>query len=61
MKKHFVLFLAVSSVVAVATSCTTMRQVKFPPSNELFITTGDGDITKPLYAHRTTFLQETRL
>jgi len=27
--------------------CASLRQVNFPPSEEVFITTGDGDITKP--------------
>lgn len=27
--------------------CASFQQVKFPPPDEVFITTGDGDITKP--------------
>lgn len=33
--------------VFVLTSCASLRQVNFPPPEEVFITTGDGDISKP--------------
>lgn len=35
------------SCVLLITNCTTFKRVNFPPSQEVFITTGDGDITKP--------------
>ncbi len=33
--------------LSLLTSCASLRQVNFPPPEEVFITTGDGDITKP--------------
>jgi len=34
-------------VFLLLSGCASFQQVKFPPQDEVFITTGDGDITKP--------------
>ncbi len=39
--------LALLLSLALLTNCASLRQVNFPPPQEVFITTGDGDITKP--------------
>ena len=38
---------AVLAGLLLLAGCASYQQVKFPPPEEVFITTGDGDITKP--------------
>ena len=41
------LFCVMLGAIVITTGCATFKRIDFPPSNEIFITTGDGDITKP--------------
>lgn len=34
-------------ILSIGSGCVTSQQVAFPPSREVFMTTGDGDIQKP--------------
>lgn len=38
---------ALGASLSLAQGCATSSQVNFPPSKQLFVTTGDGDIAKP--------------
>jgi hypothetical protein len=39
--------LLVIAIACTATGCTYTSKISFPPSDELFVTTGDGDIEEP--------------